>query len=96
MAQLNYLRADEAALKVRLATREGDTWRDLTTDELFADKNIVVFALPSAFTLPGLSPHLPGYAAYAREIRAAGVDEIYCLSVNDWFVVDAWRQAHGI
>ena len=96
MSQLNYLGIGEAVPNVRFPVRAGDAWRDLTTEEIFADKTVVVFALPGAFTPTCSSSHLPGYATYAREIKAAGVDEIYCLSVNDWFVMDAWRQGLGI
>jgi peroxiredoxin len=96
MSQLNHLGVGEVIPKVRFPVREGDAWRDLTTEEIFADKTVVVFALPGAFTPTCSSSHLPGYATYAQEIKAAGVNEIYCRSVNDWIVMDAWRQGLGI
>ncbi len=68
---------------------EGD-WQELSTDELFGGKTVVVFALPGAFTPTCSSTHLPGYEAQAERLRKAGVDEIVCLSVNDAFVMDAW------
>ena len=62
----------------------------LTTDDLFNGKRVLLFALPGAFT-PGCSmAHLPGYVATADKIKAAGVDTIACLSVNDAFVMGAW------
>ena len=57
-----------------------------------AGKTIALFAVPGAFT-PGCSiTHLPGYVAKAAELKAAGVDEIWCLSVNDAFVMGAWAR----
>ena len=67
----------------------------LTTDDLFNDKRVLLFALPGAFT-PGCSmAHLPGYVAMADKIKAAGIDTIACLSVNDAFVMGAWGEAQN-
>jgi len=66
--------------------------QDITTNELFAGKKVVMFAVPGAFT-PGCSlTHLPGYVVNADKILAKGVDSIVCLSVNDAFVMDAWGK----
>jgi len=63
--------------------------------ELCTGKKVVVFAVPGAFT-PGCSKtHLPGYVEKAADIKAKGIDEIVCISVNDPFVTEAWGQAHG-
>lgn len=63
-----------------------------STDDLFSGKKVVLFAVPGAFT-PGCSvTHLPGYVVLADKIKAAGVDEIVCLSVNDAFVMGAWGK----
>lgn len=65
---------------------------DITTDDIFSGKKVVLFALPGAFT-PGCSlAHLPGYVVNADKIKAAGVDTIACLSVNDAFVMGAWGK----
>ncbi|MEY2909258.1 MAG: hypothetical protein RLZZ602_1781 [Pseudomonadota bacterium] len=62
----------------------------VTTAELFDGKKVLMFAVPGAFT-PGCSmTHLPGYVANADKIKAAGIDSIVCLSVNDAFVMGAW------
>jgi peroxiredoxin len=67
----------------------------VSTDDLFAGKKVVLFAVPGAFT-PGCSmTHLPGYVVNADKILAAGVDTIACLSVNDAFVMDAWGKAQN-
>ncbi|MEC8427321.1 MAG: peroxiredoxin [Pseudomonadota bacterium] len=65
------------------------------TDELFANKRVVVFAVPGAFTPTCSEAHLPGYVVQADEIKAAGVDLIACVSVNDAFVMRAWGQAQN-
>jgi len=67
----------------------------VSTDDLFAGKRVLLFAVPGAFT-PGCSmTHLPGYVANADKIKAAGIDSIVCLSVNDAFVMGAWGQAQN-
>lgn len=65
-------------------------WKDLTSDEIFGGKKVVVFALPGAFTPTCSSTHLPGYEAHFDEFKAQGVDEVICLSVNDAFVMYKW------
>ena len=64
--------------------------QDMTTDDLFAGKKVVLFALPGAFTPTCSAAHLPGYVANADKIKAKGVDSVVCLSVNDAFVMSAW------
>ena len=68
----------------------GGEWKDVDTEELFANKKIVLFSLPGAFTPTCSSQQVPGYEAKYDEIKALGVDEVYCLSVNDAFVMNAW------
>lgn len=62
------------------------------TNTLFGDKKVVLFAVPGAFTPTCSAAHLPGYVALADKIKAKGVDEIICISVNDAFVMDAWGK----
>lgn len=70
-------------------------WQDVTTDDIFKGKSVVVFALPGAFTPTCSSTHLPGYEARYDELKAKGVDEVYCLSVNDAFTMFQWGQRLG-
>ena len=68
---------------------------DISTDEIFAGKKVLLFAVPGAFT-PGCSiTHLPGYVVNADKIKASGVDTIACMAVNDAFVMDAWGKAQN-
>lgn len=71
-------------------------WQDVTSDELFAGRRLVVFALPGAFTPTCSSFHLPGFEAKYDEVRELGIDEIYCLSVNDAFVMFQWAKHMNI
>jgi peroxiredoxin len=65
---------------------------DITTEQLFAGKKVVLFAVPGAFT-PGCSnTHLPGFIVNADKIKAKGVDSIVCMAVNDAFVMGAWAK----
>ena len=65
------------------------------TAELFANKKIVLFAVPGAFTPTCSVSHLPGYVVAADEFKAKGVDAIICLSVNDAFVMNAWGESQN-
>jgi len=71
-------------------------WQDVTTNDIFAGRKIVVFALPGAFTPTCSSTHLPGYEARYQEFRDAGIDEVYCLSVNDAFTMFQWGKHQGV
>ena len=70
-------------------------WQDVSTDEIFAGKRVVVFALPGAFTPTCSTTHLPGYEAAYDLFKAEGIDEIYCVSVNDAFVMFQWGKNLG-
>lgn len=67
-------------------------WHDVESEELFKGKNVVVFALPGAFTPTCSSTHLPGYEASYDDLKKLGVDEVYCLSVNDAYVMNQWGK----
>jgi thioredoxin-dependent peroxiredoxin len=70
-------------------------WQDLTTDEIFKGKKVVVFSLPGAFTPTCSSNHLPRYEELYDDFKAQGVDQIICISVNDAFVMFQWGNQVG-
>jgi thioredoxin-dependent peroxiredoxin len=70
-------------------------WQDVTTKDIFAGKKVVIFSLPGAFTPTCSSTHLPGYEAAYAEMKGLGVDEVYCMSVNDAFVMYQWGLKLG-
>ncbi|MCY4213788.1 MAG: peroxiredoxin [Gammaproteobacteria bacterium] len=91
-----------------MAIKEGDRLPDatmhimsdkgpkaVTTDDLFAGRKVVAFAVPGAFTPVCAQVHLPGYVANADKLKAKGVDSIVCISVNDAFVMDSWGKAQN-
>lgn len=77
----------------QLLTSEG--MQNPTTEDLFAGKKVVLFAVPGAFTPTCSEEHLPGYVTLADKIKAKGVDAIICLAVNDAFVMSAWGKQHN-
>lgn len=76
---------------VTFKARPDDQWRDISTDELFKGKTVVLFSLPGAYTPTCSSSHLPRYNELAPLFRQNGVDDIICLSVNDAFVMNEWK-----
>jgi len=77
---------------VTFRTRQNNEWVNVTTDDLFAGKTVVVFSLPGAFTPTCSSTHLPGYNEFAKVFKENGVDDIICISVNDAFVMNEWAK----
>ena len=80
---------------VTFHTRQNNDWVDVTTDELFNGKTVVVFSLPGAFTPTCSSAHVPRYNQLLPAFKANGVDEIICMSVNDTFVMNEWKVDQG-
>jgi glutathione-dependent peroxiredoxin len=78
---------------VTFRVRQNDQWVNITSENLFAHKTVVVFALPGAFTPTCSSTHLPGYNELAPVFKDNGVDEIICISVNDTFVMNEWAKS---
>ena len=77
---------------VKLKVMVDGQMQDLTTDEIFKGKKVVLFAVPGAFTPTCSAKHLPSFVANAEALKAKGIDAIYCLAVNDAFVMDAWAK----
>jgi len=87
----------QATFHKRLMLTSGEEkWVTLTTDDLFKDKTVIVFALPGAFTPTCSGQQLPGFENLYSEFRELGIDDIYCISVNDTFVMEEWRDKQGI
>ena len=94
--------------KVIFRVREGDTsddakicaiggkWIDKSTDDYFKSKRVILFSLPGAFTPTCSSQQLPGFEKNAHKIKDLGIDEIYCCSVNDSYVMNAWAKKMNI
>ncbi len=78
--------------QVTFKTRKDGRWVEVSSDEVFKGKTVACFALPGAFTPTCSSTHLPRYNELAPVFRENGVDEIVCISVNDAFVMDAWKK----
>jgi len=81
------------SVTIKQATAEGGV--DVDPAALFAGKKVVMFSLPGAFTPTCSQKHLPGYVEKLPELKAAGVDLVACLSVNDMFVMKAWAEQAG-
>ena len=89
---------------ITFKTREGDElvdggcsfedgkWVDKTTDDYFKGKKVVIFALPGAFTPTCSAKQLPEYEKRYQEFKDKGIDEVYCISVNDSYVMNAWAE----
>jgi peroxiredoxin len=102
---MSYLTEGASVPQVTFKTRVRDEsvggdnpfrWQDVTTDEIFKGKRVVVFSLPGAFTPTCSSTHAPGYEKQYDEIKALGVDEVICMSVNDAFVMYQWKKNLGL
>ena len=76
--------------------RESGEFVTRNTTELFGDKRVIIFSLPGAFTPTCSAYQLPGFEEKFQEFQALGIDEIYCISVNDAFVMNAWAQDQNI
>lgn len=71
-------------------------WEDKTSADYFAGKRVVLFSLPGAFTPTCSTYQLPDFEKLFKEFKAEGIDAIYCISVNDAFVMNAWGKSQGI
>jgi peroxiredoxin (alkyl hydroperoxide reductase subunit C) len=80
----------------KLMTPTADGPREISTDEIFKGKKVVMFAVPGAFTPTCSAKHMPGFIQEAEALHAKGVDTIVCLAVNDVFVLSAWAKDQGV
>ncbi len=77
--------------QVTFRTRQDHEWVDVSSDDIFKGKNVIVFSLPGAFTPTCSSTHVPRYNQLAEVFKQQGIDEIVCVSVNDAFVMNEWK-----
>src|SRR6202789_4330815 len=90
------IKVGEKVPSATLMQMKGGTPTPVKTDDYFANRKVVVFALPGAFTPTCSAKHLPGFVGHADDIKGKGVAEIACISVNDAFVMGAWgEQQHA-
>lgn len=82
------------SMKLMAATAEGP--KEVSTDDIFKGKKVALFAVPGAFTPTCSAKHLPGFVQNADALKAKGVDEVVCISVNDAFVMGAWGKDQGV
>lgn len=105
----NFMKEGVCVPSVVFKTRQGDAqpsdggcsfeegkWVDVSTQDIFANKRVIIFSLPGAFTPTCTSKQLPGFEDNYAEFKDAGIDDIYCVSVNDSFVMNAWADILGI
>jgi glutaredoxin-like protein len=78
--------------QITFRTRDNHEWLDVSTDEIFKNKTVIVFSLPGAFTPTCSSTHVPRYNQLAPTFKQHGVDEVICISVNDAFVMNEWKK----
>jgi glutaredoxin/glutathione-dependent peroxiredoxin len=81
------------SMKLMTATADGP--KEVSTDDLFKGKKVVMFAVPGAFTPTCSAKHLPGFVQNAESMKAKGVDTVICIAVNDAFVMGAWAKDQG-
>ena len=74
----------------------GGSWKDINTHELFSGKKVLLFSLPGAFTPTCSGEELPTYDEMYSQFKDKGIDDVYCISVNDAFVMNAWARDLGI
>jgi peroxiredoxin (alkyl hydroperoxide reductase subunit C) len=90
------IKVGDSIPSMKLMTVTADGPKEVSTDDIFKGKKVVLFATPGAFTPTCSAKHLPGFVQNAEAIKARGVDTIVCLAVNDVFVMEAWAKEQGV
>lgn len=96
MSELKNQESKNVLIDINFPVRENGQWKELNTNDIFKGKKVVLFSLPGAFTPTCSSTHLPRYEELYDTFKANGVDEVYCLSVNDTFVMNEWAKSQQI
>jgi peroxiredoxin len=90
------IKVGDAIPSAKLTAATPDGPKEMTTQEVFGGKRVVLFAVPGAFTPTCSAKHLPGYLQNLDELKGKGIDEVACLAVNDPFVMGAWARDQGV
>jgi peroxiredoxin (alkyl hydroperoxide reductase subunit C) len=90
------IKVGDAIPSMKLMTPTADGPKEISTDDIFKGKKVVLFAVPGAFTPTCSAKHMPGFVQNADALKAKGVDTIACMSVNDAFVMGAWGKDQGV
>ena len=93
---MSQIKVGDAIPSMKLMRATADGPKEISTEDLFKGKKVVLFAVPGAFTPTCSAKHLPGFVEHAAAIKAKGVDAIVCLSVNDAFVMGAWGKDQNV
>lgn len=88
-------REGQSVPQVTFRTRDNHKWVDVSTNDVFKDKTVIVFSLPGAFTPTCSSTHVPRYNQLTPTFKEHGVDEVICVSVNDAFVMNEWKKGQN-
>ncbi|MGH8219624.1 MAG: peroxiredoxin [Steroidobacteraceae bacterium] len=89
------IKAGDAMPKGSLKRMTPEGPKDISTDELFKGKKVVLFSVPGAFTPTCDAKHLPGFLQHAQALKGKGIDTIACMAVNDVFVMNAWGKSQS-
>ncbi len=90
------IKVGDSIPSMKLMTPGADGPKEISTEEVFGGKKVVLFAVPGAFTPTCSAKHLPGFVQEAAAFHAKGVDTVACISVNDVFVMGAWGKDQGV
>ncbi len=90
------IKVGDAIPSMKLITATPDGPKEISTDELFKGKKVILFGVPGAFTPTCSVRHLPGFVEQAEALKTKGADTIACVAVNDAFVMDAWAKQQGV
>ena len=89
-------REGQSVPQVNFKTRNNAGWKDVSSDDIFKGKNVIVFSLPGAFTPTCSATHLPRYEELSSVFEAEGIDDIVCVAVNDGFIMHAWAADQAL
>ena len=93
---MSQIKVGDAIPSMKLMKSTADGPKEVSTDDIFKGKKVVLFAVPGAFTPTCSAKHLPGFVQNAAAFKAKGVDTVVCMAVNDAFVMGAWGKDQGV